>query len=170
MSISQHNMQILKAQKGLGLIEVLVTVLILAVGLLGIAALQAKSLKNNAESYYRTQATVLATDLADRVRSNRAILDTFENAYDMTFATSKTITTTKNCETAACSESDLAEYDKVNWVGLVIDNLPGGEAQVTTDEQTDGSFLVKIEIQYDLDFGQSTSSNKPNFEYMTKIL
>lgn len=56
--------------KGFTLIEVLVAVLVLSIGLLGIAGLQTRSLQFNGDAYYRTQAQLLATDLAERMRAN----------------------------------------------------------------------------------------------------
>ena len=52
--------------------EVLVAMLVLAIGLLGIAALQAQSLKFNHDSYVRSQATILASEIADTMRTDPA--------------------------------------------------------------------------------------------------
>jgi type IV pilus assembly protein PilV len=57
--------------RGLTLIEILIALLILSVGLLGLAGLQTMSLRFNATAYQRTQATTLAYDFADRMRANR---------------------------------------------------------------------------------------------------
>lgn len=57
-------------QRGLTLVEVLVTVVIISVGLLGIAALHLTSLKNGYDSNSRSRATWLANDIADRMRAN----------------------------------------------------------------------------------------------------
>jgi type IV pilus assembly protein PilV len=57
--------------RGLTLVEILIALLILSVGLLGLAGLQTLSLKFNTSAYYRTQATALAYDFADRMRANR---------------------------------------------------------------------------------------------------
>ena len=56
-------------QLGVGLIEVLISIAILAMGLLGLAALQGKSQKAELESFQRTQALLLAEDMAERLRS-----------------------------------------------------------------------------------------------------
>ncbi|HSX59410.1 MAG TPA: type IV pilus modification protein PilV [Tahibacter sp.] len=56
---------------GFSLLEVLVSMIILSIGLLGLAALQAFSIKANQSANYRTQATALAYDLLDRMRANR---------------------------------------------------------------------------------------------------
>lgn len=58
-------------QRGMSLIEVMVAVVILASGLLGLGALQARSVVMNQGAHYRSIATDLAADLADRIRVNR---------------------------------------------------------------------------------------------------
>lgn len=57
-------------QTGVGMIEVLITTLVLAIGLLGVAALQGVALQGNQVAYNRTQATNVAYELADLLRSN----------------------------------------------------------------------------------------------------
>jgi type IV pilus assembly protein PilV len=59
-------------QRGTSLVEVLVTVIVLAFGLLGIAALQAKAQVGNLESYQRAQAVVLLQDMRARISTNGA--------------------------------------------------------------------------------------------------
>ena len=59
-----------RRQSGLSLIEVLIAVLIMAVGLLGIAALQAVTLRNSQSAFDRTQATVLSYAILDAMRAN----------------------------------------------------------------------------------------------------
>lgn len=59
----------MKFQKGVGLLEVMIAVLILSISLLTIASLQSKSLQYNQSAYWRSQANVLAYDLLDRLRS-----------------------------------------------------------------------------------------------------
>ena len=60
-------------QSGISLVEVIVTILILSIGLLGMAALQNTSLKLAYDSYLRTQASFLAYDLIDRIRANPGV-------------------------------------------------------------------------------------------------
>lgn len=60
------------AQAGFGLIEVLVSILVLAVGMLGIAAMQATALRNSQSSYERTQGVVESYSIIDSMRANRA--------------------------------------------------------------------------------------------------
>ncbi|MDX1625072.1 MAG: type IV pilus modification protein PilV [Wenzhouxiangellaceae bacterium] len=62
-----------RGQSGLSLIEILVTLLVLSIGLLGLAALQGFSLQAGQVSYYRTQATNIAYEVADFARANRSV-------------------------------------------------------------------------------------------------
>lgn len=68
-------------QKGFALIEALIAALVLAVGLLGMAALQGVSLKMNHGSYVRSQATNLAYEIADAMRANRLNAPSYAAAY-----------------------------------------------------------------------------------------
>jgi type IV pilus assembly protein PilV len=69
--IATHTLRVRQAQTGMTLIEVLITLVLISVGLLGAAALQLTTLKNTQESYVRSQAALLAADILDRMRSNQ---------------------------------------------------------------------------------------------------
>ncbi|KAF0812438.1 hypothetical protein IGB42_03106 [Andreprevotia sp. IGB-42] len=60
-------------QRGMIMIEVLVSIIILSVGILGLASLQGFSLRNSHSSYLRTVATDLAVDMSERIRANRSV-------------------------------------------------------------------------------------------------
>ncbi|MCP5158556.1 MAG: type IV pilus modification protein PilV [Gammaproteobacteria bacterium] len=61
----------MRKQNGFTLIEILVTVVVLAIGLLGLAGLQAISLRYNSTAYQRSQATILAYDIVERMRASK---------------------------------------------------------------------------------------------------
>src|SRR5688500_4659516 len=102
-----------RAQRGFTLIEILVTVVLISVGLLGIAALQLTTLRGNQESYVRSQANVLAGDILDRIRANPFLFR--EGHYDVEFDQIKTATPT-------------AEQDLRTWQNSLDQILPGGAA------------------------------------------
>jgi type IV pilus assembly protein PilV len=70
---------------GMTLIEVLVTLVIMSVGLLGVAALQLTTVRNNYDAYVRSQAAVMASDMLDRMRANRD--DVMNNQYGADYGT-----------------------------------------------------------------------------------
>lgn len=71
------------AQRGFTLVEILVTVVLVSVGLLGVAALQLTTLRGNQDAYVRSQASVLAGDILDRMRVNP--FDFRSGAYSVDF-------------------------------------------------------------------------------------
>ena len=60
-------------QRGYLMIEVLITIFILVIGLLGVVGLQARAQQAETDSYQRTQALILVRDMADRIRANRTV-------------------------------------------------------------------------------------------------
>lgn len=69
-----------RAQSGMGMIEVLVAVLVLAIGLLGLAALQVSSMQFTTTAQARSQATLLAHDVLERMRANRTNVGGYDSA------------------------------------------------------------------------------------------
>jgi len=91
---------------GFTLVEVLVALVVLSIGLLGIAALYVETLRANRSALVRTQAITLASDLADRIRSNRDPADAY-------------ITRT---------EGGRADLDLDQWEADIVDRLPSGSS------------------------------------------
>lgn len=71
MKRMNRHFRIRNSQAGVGLLEVLISVLILAIGILGIAALQAITLKNAGSAASRTQASIQVYSMFDIIRGNR---------------------------------------------------------------------------------------------------
>ena len=107
------------------MVEVLVALVVLAIGLLGIAALYLNSLQSGRTAIYRTQAITLAADLSDRIRMNR----TAQAAYATLFADAE-VAVAACTTTGGCSDADLAATDLFNWKAEIADQLPNGEGQV----------------------------------------
>jgi type IV pilus assembly protein PilV len=109
-----------KGQKGFGLIEVLITVVILGIGLLGLAGLQATGLNFNHSAYNRSQATILAYDIIDRMRANPAAIGSYTGAPVQT----------ANCVAiAGCTPVQMAQHDLFEWQTSIDATLsPGGAA------------------------------------------
>jgi type IV pilus assembly protein PilV len=109
--------------RGFSLIEVLVALLVLSIGLLGLAALQTTSLQYNTGSYFRTQATFLAYDIIDRMRANTAaVVDNDNNGYDQ--PTTTNVSPPVNCDTTSCTSAELALYDVKKWYDRIVIALP----------------------------------------------
>ena len=131
-------------QVGFTLIEILVTLVVLSVGLLGIAGMQAGALKNNHAAYTKTQATNLAMDMADRIRANAD-----GSASYAGFDSKEDAVTDPGCIAAAsgCTVAQMAQYDLFEWSQpLNATNrpvLPQGRGQISEDA-TNGEFTITI--------------------------
>ena len=108
-------MKTMNNNKGFTLIEVLVAVFVLAIGLLGLAGLQAKSLQFNHSAYQRSQATILAYDIIDRMRAN--LSEARNGSYDIAKADGPP--SSANCQTTStitCANTAImAAFDLSQW-------------------------------------------------------
>ena len=122
--------------KGFSLIEVLVTLLILAVGLLSIAALQFKGLQYSNDSYMRSSYNILAYDIMDRMRNNAGDIA----GYTKNMANYQ-IPATRPTPTTACDETaaPTAANDLVCWQEQLWEHLPpGSTVSITAGSATTG--------------------------------
>ena len=118
---------------GFTLIEVLIAMLVLAVGLLGLAGLQATSLSNSQSAYNRSQATQLADDLADRMRANIPGVATYTTGSPAPIA---------NCLTpTGCTPTQMAQNDLYEWNLVITTALPSGAGTIAVAA---GVFTITI--------------------------
>ena len=121
---------------GFTLIEVMVAVLVMSIGLLGLASLQATSLRFNNDSSAQTQAAYLASDMADRMRANVSKAA----AYPAQAAGANA-----NCYTAAgCSPDEMAANDIHEW-NQALATLAAGQGTITAL----GGGLYTITVMWD---------------------
>ena len=110
-----------KSEAGFGMIELLVSLLILAIGLLGLASLQTTGLAQTAEVRNRSQAILLADDLLERIRSNRESLDSYAVAKGNLPA----------CNSAfEIANNSVATDDTNEWKNSLACLLPNGNGSV----------------------------------------
>ncbi len=153
-------------QAGFGLIEVLVSVLVLGIGLLGLAGLQAQSLRFNNEAYFRTQATLLAMDMADRLRANFETARTNASVYTLS-KTETSPTSVTNCKANACSPTQIAAYDLKEWRERVQEVLPGGLVAVTPEST--GAAVPWQGYVIEVEFSSTESATDQVFQYRVRI-
>ena len=123
----RYAMQIRAA--GFSLVEALVALVVLSIGMLGIAALHVEGLRSARTALTRTAAVALASDIADRIRANRAA----KTEYDAIVTSDDT---DANCEPkgAGCTPAALAHHDKALWLGAIEAALPGGTGTIDCDD------------------------------------
>lgn len=129
-------------QRGFTLLEVLVAMVIVSIGLVGLAGLMMTSAKNNQSAYYRSQASWLAYDIVDRMRANRT--SALNGDYNIGY------------QTAASSANATALLDLGQWKTELATALPEGDGQITFPN---GVATVFVRWNDSRGLGPSTNAN-----------
>jgi type IV pilus assembly protein PilV len=116
-------------QRGLSMIEVLVAVVIISLGLLGMAGLQASGMRTSQSAFYRAQAAQFTNDMAERMRANLG------DARNYTLALTAT----------APTGTSVRERDRADWLARLA-TLPAGDGSIAVDLANN---TVTIAVQWD---------------------
>lgn len=136
---------------GLTLVEILITLLVVSIGLLGVAGLHAMSLRNNYDALMRSHASTLAADIADRMRANRgAAID-----YEIDLGTD---------EVDVGDDPPISATDLFEWREALAAQLPQGTGAVDV-ELVDARIVVTITIQW----GERGEEEPIKFETRTEV-
>lgn len=117
-------------QEGFSLLEVLVAIVVLSVGLLGLAGLQVVGLQSNYSSYLRSQASILSYDIADAMRANRAAA--LGGSYVIALA-----------DTPA--GASVAATDLIAWRANLASALPSGTGAIARPVATANRFTITLQ-------------------------
>ncbi len=112
-------------QGGFSLVEVLITLVIMSIGMLGIAGLYVQSMQAGRTSMFRHHAVTLASDVADRIRANPLAGVAYAAAGG----------TDNACVNGGvnCNAADMAANDILLWQDQADDSLPGGQVGIVFD-------------------------------------
>lgn len=110
-----------RRELGTTMIEVLVSIIIVVLGLLGLAGLQSRAAVSEMEAFQRAQAIVLAQDMADRISASRRAADTVAYLTPTPLGTGATLV---DCAGATGATRDLCEWNRA-LVGAA-EEAPGG--------------------------------------------
>ena len=160
---TKYSTHLINRQRGFTLLEVLIAMVILAIGLFGLAGLQTASLRANTSAYQRSVASMLANDILDRMRGN--ILAAKSKSYDSTIGTPWTAanapaapkdgSNTAKCVTNSalqCEPGDLKDYDLNEWLtkDYKLKQLPDAQAVISSTDITVNSEVVGAQVTVEL--------------------
>ncbi len=139
---------------GFTLIEILIALVIFSIGLLGLAGMQLRGSEGTNMAYFRSQATLIANDMAERMHANRAGVDAgayaaLSSADACTDEAPDPFCATQGAtQGASCSAAQMAFFDNYAIACQIKDSLPAGSLlQVTCSDvpcDTDSSHTVVI--------------------------
>ena len=129
----------LRIQRGFSLLEVMIALVIMSIGMLGIAGLYVNSLQAGRTAMFRHNAIILASDVADRIRANR----TAGVAYI------DPVGGNNMCDKAVeCDEAAMAANDIFLWQEQADATLPDGEVEIVFDD-TGAVWTYTINVTWD---------------------
>jgi type IV pilus assembly protein PilV len=115
-------------ESGFTMMEVLVAVVIVSFGLLGFASMLTKAIQDNRVAYMRSQATVLAYDITERMRANRS--EAITGGYTIGLG-------------ANASGTTMAALDTQDWKNTLAQILPGGDGSVNVDGNGNATIIIR---------------------------
>jgi len=138
-----------QGQKGLSLVESMIALLVISVGLLGIASLQITAMNMNASALHHSQAVWIAYNITDRIRAN---ISEFNN-YD---GIDTSIGYSQDCVTNTCSTAQMLTADAADWQ-VMVSGLPAGRGIIGSN--ADG---LLVQVMWDDDGTGATGTNCGN--------
>ncbi len=121
-------------QRGVSLLEVLVALLVMSIGLIGLAALQAKSMTANRDGLYRIRAVHLADQIVESMRANPAGAAGYTGAAQSFGCSQAGTTAAVDCTPAQVAADDLWTWH--NCISRAATGLPNGSGTVTANTAT----------------------------------
>lgn len=133
-----------KKQQGVGLIEVLVALLILAVAVLGFVALQVRAVEATSEGIYKVQAMNLARDVSEKIRTNRGQVTTYVTEFGAGVQRQQALNNSSaNCFSDYCTPTEKADFD-VAQASLAAQRLGMTMNMMTCDGVENGRNCIYV--------------------------
>lgn len=133
---------------GFSLVEAMVALVVLSVGLLGIAGLFVSSLQSSSSAILRIRAAYFAEDMADRIRANSAAGTSYVVGFAGT-GTDQGCTDTKADTAVSCTAVLMAAHDLRTWKAAIADaqtGMPAGKASIARDSSvTPAEYTITIQ-------------------------
>lgn len=131
-------MKSIASQAGSSLIEVMVALLVTAVGLLGVLTMHTKALKLNQNAHLYSQATILANDMVEAIKTTPDAISSYSITKTGVAPTAPTCT--------SCTPEQMAQQNLNHWISNISSLLPGGEGEISINATTN-EILITVEFE-----------------------
>ncbi len=149
-NFAQNHSSLTRKSKGFSLLEVLITMVVLAFGMLGVAKLQLTSLRDVQNARYISQANLLVQNMAEHIAANSQALISYQLNYQ------QQVNATVNCKVSQCSNNNLAKYDLMRWQQRITKSLPSGSGEIRINNNQ-----AQILVYWDENRDGSSGANCP---------
>ena len=136
---------------GFTLVEVLIALIVISVGMLGIAGLYLHSIQAGRTSVFRHQAITLAGDIADRIRANPSAGVNYQAAGQDNGCVNGTVN---------CTPTEMAQHDIAVWDAQAADTLPGGQVAINF---TDNGGVTPDTYQITITWTEAGQATPPSY-------
>ncbi len=119
-----------KNQQGVSLIESMIALIVISVGLLGIAALQLTAMGQNSSALNHSQAVWISYNISDRIRANNNQVNPLNSQFLQYSGIDTNQDYNQECLTQACTAQQMMTADATDWVTM-MSALPGGRGRIT---------------------------------------
>ncbi|HFC53932.1 MAG TPA: type IV pilus modification protein PilV [Gammaproteobacteria bacterium] len=127
-----RHQRVTMANAGFTMVEVMVALLIFTISLLGLAGLQAASLRDNQSALLNSTAAQLISSMGERIRANPEGASAGGYLVDSSSGASPE-PPPANCYTGQCSPAQIAASDAYEWLSAVSSRLPSASGKVTSN-------------------------------------
>lgn len=124
---------------GATLLEMMISLFVMGVGMLGILGLQSQAMRFNHQAYSYSQAVFLAQDILESMRGNSDVAATYQ------IPMGNDVGNSKSCEgiNVNCSAQEMRDWDIQRWRNDIKQRLPGGQSSI---EVNGDSYTINIEF------------------------
>ncbi len=129
----------IKKSCGATLLEMMISLFVMGVGMLGVLGMQTQAMRFNHQAYSYSQAVFLAQDILESMRANRAVAPIYQIAMGNNAGVAKA------CEgvNANCNAQQMRDWDIQHWRNNISQRLPGGQSSI---ELTGDTYSINIEF------------------------
>lgn len=151
---------LIKKHCGATLLEMMISLFVMGVGMLGILGMQSQAMRFNHQAYSYSQAVFLAQDILESMRGNRDVANTYQ------IPMGNDVGSAKSCEgiNVNCTAQEIRDWDIQRWRNDIVQRLPAGQSSIAVNGD---SYIITIEFNIiettDEDSGNAAGAKRQTY-------
>ena len=150
----------MKRQRGFSMLEVLISLVVILIGVLGVAGIQLLAIKNTDWARYQSQAAILATDMVNAIQMNPAYWSSNPNITVNGAVIGGGLAGFASCNATNCTPTEQAGFDVSSWGTSLANTLPNGTGSVACVPSVTSPTICTVTVSWTVtEPGIFTSNN-----------